>query len=189
MLWVSIYNFLYLHTLLIPRQRNTVIKCGPCQDAGEPCTIAAGEKGCLQCARCKKKPCAVRPAAGWSDIDITQELAEDDKAGVIAALNKRGFCTGEDDAELLEELQRLPRELCDAWEIFSGEELFDFLGELVEPRLALDEPVEVDEEDSTNERVRQAIAESRRDTEQQAQLVGQAGPERRWRCLETAWCA
>ena len=91
----------------------------------------------------------------------------------------------------------MPRELCEAWDVFSGEELFDFLGELVEPRLTLDEPVEVDsedsasdaEEDSTDERVRQAIAESRRDTEQQAQLVGQAGPERRWRCLETAWCA
>ena len=59
-------------------------------------------------------------------------LAEEHRAGVIAALNKRVFCTGEDDAGLLEELQRLPRKLCDAWEIFSGEELFDFLGEPVE---------------------------------------------------------
>ena len=145
--------------------------------------MAAGERGCLHCARRKKKPCAVWPAAGWSDIDITQELANEHKAGVIAALNKRGFCTGEDDAGLLEELQRLPRELRDAWGIFSGDELFDFIGEPVEPRLALDEDVQVDSEDtssegedeSTDERVRQALAASRRDTEQQAQLVG-----RRW---------
>ena len=69
----------------------------------------------------------------------------------------------------------------EAWDIFSGAELFDFFGKLVEPRLALDEPVEVNsedsasdaEEDSTDECVRQAIAESRRDPEQQAQLAGQ----------------
>ena len=108
-------------------------------------------------------------------------MAEEDKAGVIAALNKRGFCTGEDNAGLLEELQRLPRELRDAWEIFSGAELFDFIGEPVEPRIALDEAIEVDSEDSssegedesTDERVRQAIAESRRIPEQQARLAEQ----------------
>ena len=143
--------------------------------------MAAGERGCLQCARRKKKPCAVWPAAGWSDIDITQELVADQRAGVIAALNKRRFRTGEDDAGLLEELQRLPRELREAWDIFSGAELFDFIGEPVEPRIALDEAIEVDSEDSssegedesTDERVRQAIEESRRLPEQQVRLAGQ----------------
>ena len=87
--------------------------------------MAAGERGCLHCARRKKKPCAVWPAAGWSDIDITQDLANEHRAGVIAALNKCGFCTGENDAGLLEELQRLPR---DAWGIFSGDEFsFDIV--------------------------------------------------------------
>ena len=51
----------------------------------------------------------------------------------------------------------------------------------MEPRLALDEAIQVDsegsssegEDESTDECVRQALAASRRDTEEQAQLVGQ----------------
>ena len=42
----------------------------------------------------------------------------------------------------------MPHELCEAWDVFSGEELFDFLGEPVELQLAVDVPIDMDNEDS-----------------------------------------
>ena len=107
----------------------------------DPCTIAAGVPGCLQCAQRKKKRCDVTPVEGWSSADCTLGLDHDAKSTLERGLVHRGFCIERRRAEdgILEELQRLPRALRVAWEVFSGTPFLDTEGVAYEPRI----PIEV----------------------------------------------
>lgn len=72
-LWVSVSALpvLFANQSL---QSTAQEKCKSCMNNKDPCTIAVGLPGCLQCAQGKKKRCDVTAVEGWSNTGCTLGL-------------------------------------------------------------------------------------------------------------------
>ena len=81
------------------------------------------------------------PVGGWSNSDCTLGLDDNARNTLERGLVHRGFCVERPKAVagILEELQRLPRTLRVAWEVFSGNPFLDTDGIPHAPRI----PIEV----------------------------------------------
>ena len=81
------------------------------------------------------------PVGGWSNTDCTLGLDDNARNTLECGLVHRGFCIERPKAVagILEELQRLPRALRVAWEVFSGNLFLDMDGIPHAPRI----PIEV----------------------------------------------